>query len=186
MDRRKTLGGLSPGQLNSRASLAPGRVVNKDGKSGWGGGAAGLGKPLDKALSRLSLAGPVQRRSSAYTTKAPGVKSDPRPVGDKLYQQNCVRTVITFLASHGYEYQVTPKVRRGVGGRGGPTAAAQGRRCRAARSAEGAGAPAPAEGRAQRRSPAAPISHIFVASSGAVEPDDQGLHQPHDLPGPPD
>ena len=124
MDRRKTLGGLSPGQLNSRASLAPGRVVNKDGKSGWGGGAAGPGKvPLDKALSRLSLAGPVQRRSSAYTTKAPGVKSDPRPVGDKLYQQNCVRTVITFLASHGYEYQATPKVRRAAWGRAGPRTA---------------------------------------------------------------
>lgn len=47
MDRRKTLGALAPGQLNARQSLAPGA-----------GGKAGK-LPLDKALSRMSLAGPV-------------------------------------------------------------------------------------------------------------------------------
>lgn len=111
MDRRKTLAGLSPGQVNSRASLAPGRIA-KDMKNGGGWNGAGKG-PLDKAMSRMSLAGPVQRRSSAYTTikSAPGLKSDPRPVGDKAFQQNCIRTVIAYLAAHGYEFQVTPKVR---------------------------------------------------------------------------
>ena len=61
----------------------------------------------------MSLAGPVQRRSSTYTTvKAPpGLKNDPRPLGDKAYQANCIRTVLSFLAAHGYEYQITPKVR---------------------------------------------------------------------------
>lgn len=103
MDRRKTLAGLSPAQLNSRASLAPGR----GGKAG--GPAAKL--PLDKALSRMSLAGPVAtRRSSAYTTKASGLKSDPRPVSDKGFQAACVRTVIAYLAAHGFEYAITPKV----------------------------------------------------------------------------
>lgn len=60
---------------------------------------------------RMSMAGPVQRRSSAYTTvKAPpGVKGDPRPVGDKGYQAACARNVLEFLTSHGYEYQVTIK-----------------------------------------------------------------------------
>lgn len=65
--------------------------------------------PLDKAMGRLSLAGPVQRRSSTYT-KVAGVKQDPRPVSDKLFQQNCIRLIITYLASHGYEHPVTPKV----------------------------------------------------------------------------
>ena len=67
---------------------------------------------VQRGLSRMSLAGPVQRRSSAYTTvKAPpGVKADPRPVGDKGYQASCARQVISFLTRHGYEYQVTPKV----------------------------------------------------------------------------
>ncbi|KAI7842998.1 hypothetical protein COHA_003332 [Chlorella ohadii] len=97
MDRRKTLGALAPGQLNARQSLAP------------GGKAAGK-LPLDKALSRMSLAGPVARRSSAYTTKASGVKQDPRPTSDKGFQQACIRTVITYLAAHGFEYAITPKV----------------------------------------------------------------------------
>lgn len=102
---------LSPAQLNSRASLAPGRVLKGDAAAGRAGGTAAKALPLDKALSRMSLAGPVQRRSSAYTTKAPGVKSDPRPVADKLYQQNCIRAVIAYLASHAYEYQINPKAR---------------------------------------------------------------------------
>ncbi|GAB4815903.1 hypothetical protein N2152v2_002949 [Parachlorella kessleri] len=104
MDRRRqTLAGLSPSQVNvraARASLAPGRVMKP---------AAQVAK-LEQALGRLSLAGgPVQRRSSTYT-KASGVKQDPRPVSDKQYQQNCIRVIITYLAGHGYEHAITPKV----------------------------------------------------------------------------
>lgn len=102
MDRRKTLAGLSPSQLNSRASLAPARGGAKLGAAGK--------LPLEKALSRMSLAGPVARRSSAYTTKISGVRSDPRPIGDKGFQGACVRTVIAYLAGHGFEYAITPKV----------------------------------------------------------------------------
>jgi kinetochore protein NDC80 len=111
MDRRKTLAGLSPSHTNSRASMAPGRVMLEAKAAGTWAGSTKL--PLDKSLARMSLAGPVQRRASTYvTTKAaPGLKADPRPLGDKAYQQNCIRTVITFLAAHGYEHQITPKVR---------------------------------------------------------------------------
>lgn len=109
MDRRKTLGALSPGSLNTRASLAPGRYP-KDGskQAGWAGKV-----PLDKGMARLSLAGPVQRRSSAYiTAKGSGLKSDPRPISDKQFQASCARTIITYLATHNYEYQINPKVRQ--------------------------------------------------------------------------
>lgn len=112
MDRRKTLAGLPHNTLNSRASLAPGRVL-KDAKAGgaWVEGTA-MKAPMDRGLARMSMAGPVQRRGSVYpTAKAPpGLKSDPRPLSDKSYQANCIRTVISFLATHGYEYQITPKV----------------------------------------------------------------------------
>ncbi|KAI8114340.1 hypothetical protein M9434_002466 [Picochlorum sp. BPE23] len=66
------------------------------------------GGPMSR---RMSMAGPVQRRSSAYTTvKAPpGVKGDPRPISDKAYQAACARNVMSFLSSHGYEFQVTLK-----------------------------------------------------------------------------
>jgi kinetochore protein NDC80 len=105
MDRRKTLAGLSPAQLNSRASLAPGR-----GMAAKGGVAVAAAKlPLEKALSRMSLAGPVARRSSAYTTKGNGVKSDPRPVSDKGFQAACIRTVIAYLAARGFEFAISPK-----------------------------------------------------------------------------
>lgn len=95
-ERRKTLAGVE-----NRQSLAPGRVVKP---------ATGAG--LDKAMARLSLAGPVQRRSSTYTAAkgAPGVKQDPRPVSDKGFQANCGRVIITYLAAHGYEHPITPKV----------------------------------------------------------------------------
>ena len=107
MDRRRTLGGLSPGHLNSRATLAPARVA-KDGK---GMGASGK-LPLERALARMSLAGPVMRRSSQYTTaKSSGFKYDPRPISDKGFQQNCIRTIISFLQANNYEHQINAKVR---------------------------------------------------------------------------
>eukprot|EP00951_Prasinocladus_malaysianus_P028657 scaffold261935_cov46-Prasinocladus_malaysianus.AAC.1 len=48
------------------------------------------------------------RRSSVYG-KGGGLKTDPRPVTDKAYQQSCVRTIITYLTSHGYENSISPK-----------------------------------------------------------------------------
>lgn len=120
MDRRKTLAGVPPNTMNSRASLAPGRIINpKDVKPAgiWVEGTAT--KPtLDRAMARMSLAGPVQRRSSTMVNSSnlskapPGVKPDPRPVGDKAYQANCSRTIIAYLATHGYELQITPKVKK--------------------------------------------------------------------------
>ena len=105
MDRRKTLGGLSPGHLNSRASLAPGRIVKDAGKGQTNSSKLGL----ERALARMSLAGPVMRRSSQYTTKVPGVKTDPRPLGDKRFQQECIQTILNFLALHSCDYPITHK-----------------------------------------------------------------------------
>jgi kinetochore protein NDC80 len=116
MDNRQTLAGLSPGQLNARtAAGAPSRLLKDLKAGGWGGyGAAGGGSklPLDKVLSRMSLAGPVQRRTSQYvTTKTPaGLRADPRPIGDKSFQQNCVRTVLNYLTTHSYDFPISSKV----------------------------------------------------------------------------
>lgn len=111
MDRRKSLAGIAPSGMNSRASLAPGRIIEAKSAGTWVEGTANK-LPIDRSLSRMSLAGPVQRRSSSYTTIKShlGIKTDPRPVGDKSYQANCIRTVMGFLASHGYEYPINPKV----------------------------------------------------------------------------
>ena len=51
----------------------------------------------------------LDRRSSAFG-KGAGLKSDPRPLGDKNFLNGCIRTVITYLSTHGYPFAVSPKV----------------------------------------------------------------------------
>lgn len=187
MDRRKTLAGLSPAQLNARVSLAP------RGMAGKGGAAAGGKLPIEKALSRMSLAGPVTRRSSAYTTsKATGLKSDPRPVSDKGFQQACIRTVIAYLAAHGFEYAITPKARRASASAAPPRALHHTSRGRLAGGVQGAGRSLQQleeAAAACHLSPAAacvlPSSCLFLARAGAGQPHHQGLHQCDDVPVPP-
>lgn len=109
-NRRQTLGGLSPAQLNSRASLGPARIT-KDGKGSVKATALNSRQSLAPKLgnSRLSTLSGVQRRSSTYGKKASGPKQDPRPVSDKAYQHNCIRSLIEFLSTHTYEHPVSPK-----------------------------------------------------------------------------
>ncbi len=109
-DRRQTasvvpLGTISPSALNARKSLGLPRAT-KESKLGRKTG----------LISRPSLAGKLvsgggqpQRRSSTYSG-ASGVKSDPRPVTDKSYQQKLVRTLIQFLTEHGYQHPISPKL----------------------------------------------------------------------------
>ena len=116
--RRQTLGQMSPAQVNSRLSMGPSRIM-KEGKAG--------SKPMPPRPSlapsgaavpnraqpsgRMAPAGvPAQRRASTYG-KPGNVKSDPRPVSDKAYQQACIRTVISYLTTHNYDHPISAKVR---------------------------------------------------------------------------
>ena len=38
-----------------------------------------------------------------------GLKSDPRPINDKSFQQSCIRCLIGYLSTHGYDQPVSPK-----------------------------------------------------------------------------
>ena len=49
-------------------------------------------------------------RSSTYGKPSNGVKPDPRPVNDKGYQANCVRCLIGFLSTHGFDQPISPKL----------------------------------------------------------------------------
>jgi kinetochore protein NDC80 len=114
---------MDPHNANRRKTMSSGligsNIINSRGSQTGGSSKDGMMPPppvpstVQRGLPsrRMSMAGPVQRRSSAYTTvKAPpGVKGDPRPLGDKGYQAACARNVLEFLTSHGYEYQVTLK-----------------------------------------------------------------------------
>lgn len=44
-----------------------------------------------------------------YGPGGKGQKADPRPVGDKGYMQQCIRALIAFLSSQGYDRALTPK-----------------------------------------------------------------------------
>lgn len=133
MSRRQTLGPLSPGALNSRANnaaavTAASRVLTgKDGSMQ----AAALGGTSAPAKGRKSMApsamdpnrasvaggaGPLgasgladPRRSSAFGSKPSGPKQDPRPLHDKNFLNDCIRTVITYLSTHNYPAAVSPK-----------------------------------------------------------------------------
>eukprot|EP00899_Mesostigma_viride_P019184 jgi/Mesvir1/27267/Mv07103-RA.1 len=119
--RRTTLASLSPSQLNSRA-----------GQNG-AGRESGLGtKTANKRMTlgsmvRNSLAGPtpgpggqrhsagqapvIPRRSSTVGRgSATGARSDARPITDKAFQASCIRSVIAFLTTHGYEHTISPKI----------------------------------------------------------------------------
>lgn len=100
MSRRQTLEPLSNNQLNNRPSLANSRQSLKP--------SSGRPSLAPQTNERSSNAG-IDRRSSAFASHS-AVKQDPRPLGDKNFQNSCIRTVIAYLSSNGYPYAVSPKV----------------------------------------------------------------------------
>jgi kinetochore protein NDC80 len=96
------MGNLSP-TGHGRPSMA-GRLMT--GKEGGPGRQSLMPKPGRPSMAPGAL---LDRRSSAFG-KGAGVKADPRPLGDKNFLNACIRTVITYLSTHGYPYAVSPKV----------------------------------------------------------------------------
>eukprot|EP00884_Botryococcus_braunii_P005546 jgi/Botrbrau1/14993/Bobra.0018s0093.1 len=116
-NRRKTLAGLSPAQLNSRASLGPSRIVKDTkapGKAVAMNGRPSLAPPRNPAnnapAARTAAGTGAQRRSSTFGSKSHGVRTDPRPLNDKMYQTKCVETLITYLSTHGYDHEISQKM----------------------------------------------------------------------------
>ena len=115
-NRRQTLANLSPGALNARAGSATGGNgaaagagrVSKDAPGGLPAkGRKSLAPGL--AVERPSAVGLDVRRSSAFGGKPSGPKQDPRPLNNKDYLNNCIRTVITYLSTHSFPAAVSPK-----------------------------------------------------------------------------
>ena len=102
--RRQTLGGLSSSQLNSRPSTGGAlRVENKTRSS-----VAGVpGHNGPKTPGRKTPGG-TRRRSSIFGWSQQS-KLDPRPLTDKQYLNDCVRSLIAYLTTHGYDSAVSPK-----------------------------------------------------------------------------
>ena len=57
---------------------------------------------------RSSIGGPGlggERRQSIMQQQ----KTDPRPIGDKVFQQDCIRKLLAFLQTNGYDHPISPK-----------------------------------------------------------------------------
>jgi kinetochore protein NDC80 len=108
MSRRQTLGALSPNNLNSRQSLAPGKA-GKDSRQSLKPPAAAGRPSLAPRLERPSNGGLDPRRSSAFG-KGGSTKADPRPLNDKNFFNSCIRTIITYASIHAYPYPLSPKI----------------------------------------------------------------------------
>ena len=50
-----------------------------------------------------------QRRHSVYFSNGQTPRVDPRPLGDKAYINSCVRQLISFLSSRGFDSALSPK-----------------------------------------------------------------------------
>jgi kinetochore protein NDC80 len=75
--------------------------------------------------TRLSIAGPVyvppgvpngskpgllQRRASFHGGKSSQPRTDPRPINDRGFQQECIRTLTGYLMTHGYNVTISTKL----------------------------------------------------------------------------
>lgn len=123
-ERRQTLGGLSASRMNSRQSLGAGRVASGEGRKSLGGAPASTGqsffsggrpsiggRPSGGSVSGTSTSqrNSLQRRASMYGA-GPAVRQDPRPLSDRSFQQSCTKKLIEYLASHGYDRSLSPKL----------------------------------------------------------------------------
>jgi len=115
MMRRTTLGPVSSSGMNSRLSIGgnamrqsafPGKDDRRMSSIPAPGGrlSAGPNRRGSVASNRQSI------RASGISGGRPGSKSDPRPVSDRAYMQQCIRNLICFLSEHGFDQAISPKL----------------------------------------------------------------------------
>lgn len=94
-----------------RSSVGMGRASVGRASMGMGRTSMGAARRQSVASSRQSFGGRPSlgsRRSSIHGS-ATGT-SDPRPLSDKAYRANCIRSLIQFLTENGYDAPLSPKL----------------------------------------------------------------------------
>ncbi|XP_077977055.1 kinetochore protein NDC80 homolog [Glandiceps talaboti] len=117
--RVSTGGRMSTGALRVRND---GAVTRSATKSSLGPGSSakrrsGTGKPssLRKSnIPRFGLGPTTSRRSSTYSTGGgtyanPGIVKDTRPLSNKDYMRQNIKTLLEFLSERGYHHTLSPK-----------------------------------------------------------------------------
>ena len=103
---RKTLSGVDSSQLNARSHGSHSDTTLK--KSTVVGTLTG--KPATRVVHSRSLqTKPAPRRHSVYFSSGHTPRVDPRPLSDNAYINSCIRQLISFLSSHGYDSSLSPK-----------------------------------------------------------------------------
>lgn len=105
MNRRQTLGGARTPTKTSSRSKKPskkGRVSMLPRMGREGVGPPSPGNSIASKASRSDRRQTILPHSNA-------VKSDPRPIGDKGFQQSAIQQLYDYLTSNGYDYHITEK-----------------------------------------------------------------------------
>lgn len=87
------------------SALAPARVLGKTGRLSIQGPSY-----LPAGVPNGSKTGLLQRRASFYSGKSSQPRTDPRPLNDRSFQQECIRTLTGYLLTHGYNVAISTKL----------------------------------------------------------------------------
>ncbi|BBN02358.1 kinetochore protein NDC80 [Marchantia polymorpha subsp. ruderalis] len=100
--RRATLGSMSPSQLNTRGAT--------NGRAKGSRGSLIPRPPPAGASNVIKPSRPSMGRRSSMMGKGSGTQTETRPIGDRAFQQDCIRNLCNYLTTHGYVNAVSPKV----------------------------------------------------------------------------
>jgi kinetochore protein NDC80 len=99
----------TPSIPNYRRSIGGSNKSNHPNTGGGGGGRPPSTNSSSSSRSTTVTATTTMMNGVNNNQNASLIKHDPRPIQDKGYQQNCIRTLLSFLTKSGYAFPVTLK-----------------------------------------------------------------------------
>lgn len=87
------------------SAVAPARVLGKTGRLSSVGPSY-----LPPGVPNGSKPGLLQRRASFHGGKISQPRTDPRPLNNRGFQQECIRTLTGYLLTHGYNVAISTKL----------------------------------------------------------------------------
>lgn len=87
------------------SAVAPARVLGKPARL------SNVGPTyMPSGIPNGSKPGLLQRRASFHGGKSSQPRTDPRPLNDRSFQQECIRTLTGYLMTHGYNVAISTKL----------------------------------------------------------------------------
>lgn len=111
--RRTTLGPVTNNGLNARPSLSSMRPPKPTRSAANDLDDRRFGRRATSTAILASATKSDVRRGSRPSMSYGGSntrRADPRPLHDKQYMQQCVKSLISYVIDHGYEHPISPKI----------------------------------------------------------------------------